>query len=389
MSTEGADGGCEYSIQIADSIDHISEIEIEFQAIYLDPPYDLSRTHRYSAVLDGPEFKDTWDGDEYSIWLDRMVTACKSVLAKDGTLFLHISAEQSLVPEMVLAKHFVKVEKILWQKAHGKNTVKKKLGAVVDIIFMASANNRKFNLVYVPLDDYYFENSYTQKDERGLYALGAIKHDKTRKSAHFYTVTHPETGKTYQASDVAPYGWRMSEEEMQSMISENRIHFPQKDGATLYKKLYKHESKGKPLSNLWDDVHYITRSDQDQRFYPTQKPFKLLRRIIAISTDPGDWVLDPVAGSGTTGAAALSLGRNAYLIDVNSETEPIMEQRMAKSVDDGITPIEDDVNGGNAEKKRKSKSKKSKKTKSDSKQSTLSGFTADSGTSGSSDSDGP
>ena len=107
-------------------------------------------------------------------------------------------------------------------------------------------------------------------------------------------------------------------------------------------------------------MHYITRTDEDQRFYPTQKPFKLLRRIIAISTDPGDWVLDPVAGSGTTGAAALSLGRNAYLIDVNPETEPIMEQRMARSVDDGITPIEDDVNGGNAEKKRKSKEKKSK-----------------------------
>ena len=350
MSTEGADGGCEYSIQIADSIDHISEIDIEFQAIYLDPPYDLSRTHRYSAVLDGPEFKDTWDGDEYSIWLDRMVTACKSVLAKDGTLFLHISAEQSLVPEMVLTKHFAKVEKILWQKAHGKNTVKKKLGAVVDIIFMASTNNRKFNLVYVPLDDYYFENSYTQRDERGLYALGAIKHDKTRKG-HFYTVTHSKTGETYEA----PYGWRFPEEEMQRMISENRIHFPQMKGATLYKKLYKHENKGKPLSNLWDDVHYITRTDEDQRFYPTQKPFKLLRRIIAISTDPGDWVLDPVAGSGTTGAAALSLGRNAYLIDVNPETEPIMEQRMARSVDDGITPIEDDVNGGNAEKKRKSK----------------------------------
>ena len=370
----------EFSIQIADSIDHLAELEMEFQAIYLDPPYDLSRTHRYSAVLDGPEFKDTWDGDEYSIWLDRLVTACKSVLAKDGTLFLHMSAEQSLVPEMILYKHFSKVEKIFWQKAHGKNTVKNKCGAVVDIIFMASSNKRKFNLVYIPLDGYYFENSYKQKDERGFYALGAIKHDKTRKG-HFYTVTHPDTGETY---DV-PYGWRFPEEEMQRMISEDRIHFPKLKGATLYKKLYKHESKGKPLSNLWDDVHYITRTDQDQRFYPTQKPFKLLRRIIAISTDPGDWVLDPVAGSGTTGAAALSLGRNAYMIDINKDAEPIIQERLGKARDDGIIPIEDDVNNDNSKKK----SKKSKKAKSDPNQSTLSGFTADSGTSGSSDSEEP
>ena len=273
-----------------------------------------------------------------------------------------MSAGQSLIPEMVLNKHFPKVEKIFWQKAHGKNTVKKKLGAVVDIIFMASGNKRKFNLVYVPLDDYYLENSYTQKDDRGFYALGAIKHDKTRKG-HFYTVTNPKTGDTY---DV-PYGWRFPEEEMLRMIAEDRIHFPKMKKATLYKKLYKHENKGKPLSDMWTDIHYITRTDQDKRYYPTQKPFKLLRRIIAISSDPGDWVLDPCAGSGTTGAAALSLGRHAYMIDINKDAEPIIEERLGKARDDGIIPIEDDVNNDNSKKK----SKKSKKTQPGPGQSTL------------------
>ncbi|MBT3971593.1 MAG: hypothetical protein HOE92_05180, partial [Euryarchaeota archaeon] len=172
-------------IRIVDSATHLKGLDYEFQCIYLDPPFDLGRTFKYSAVLDGPEFKDTWDGDEYAVWLDHLLKQCKKVLAKDGILFLHMSAGQSLVPEMVLNKHFSKVEKIFWQKAHGKNTVKTKLGAVVDIIFMASESKRKFNLVYVPLDDYYLENSYTQKDERGLYGLGAIKHDKTRKG-HFY-----------------------------------------------------------------------------------------------------------------------------------------------------------------------------------------------------------
>ena len=349
-------------IQIADSIAHLATLDREFQCIYLDPPFDLGRTFKYSAVLDGPEFKDTWDGDEYAVWLDQLLTQCKKVLAKDGTLFLHMSAGQSLIPEMVLNKHFPKVEKIFWQKAHGKNTVKKKLGAVVDIIFMASGNNRKFNLVYVPLDDYYLENSYTQKDDRGFYALGAIKHDKTRKG-HFYTVTNPKTGDTY---DV-PYGWRFPEEEMLRMIAEDRIHFPKMKKATLYKKLYKHENKGKPLSDMWTDIHYITRTDQDKRYYPTQKPFKLLRRIIAISSDPGDWVLDPCAGSGTTGAAALSLGRHTYMIDINKDAEPIIEERLGKARDDGIIPIEEDVNNDNSKKK----SKKSKKTKPGPGQSTL------------------
>ena len=96
----------------------------------------------------------------------------------------------------------------------------------------------------------------------------------------------------------------------------------------LYKKLYKHESKGKPLSNLWDDISYITRTSQDKRLYPTQKPVKLLERIIAIASDEGDWVLDPVAGSGTTGEAAQNLNRNAVLIDINPESKKIIKNRL-------------------------------------------------------------
>ena len=348
-------------VQIEDSIRHLKSIDYEFRCIYLDPPYDLGRTFKYSAVLDGPEFKDSWEGDEYAVWLDQLIAECKRVLAKDGTLFLHMSSGQSLIPEMVLNKHFPKVEKIYWQKAHGKNTVKNKLGAVVDIVFMASGKKRKFNLLYTPLDAYYLENSYKNKDERGLYALGAIKHDKTRASSHMYDVTEPATGRVYKAREVAPYGWRMPEEEMLAMIKQGRIHFSGKKGATLYKKLYKDEAKGVPLSDLWTDIHYITRTDQDRRYYPTQKPYKLLRRIVALSSDPGDWVLDPCAGSGTTGAAALSLGRHAYMIDVNPESEPIIKERLKKAEEEGVVPIEADTAHEQASKKTKKAKKKSKK----------------------------
>ena len=348
-------------VYIGDAVEHLASVGRSFQCIYLDPPYDLGRTFKFSAVLDGPEFQDSWNGDEYAMWLDGLIAACKRVLARDGTLFLHMSAGQSLIPEMVLNKHFTRVDKIFWQKAHGKNTVKTKLGAVVDVIFMAGANKRKFNLLYTPLDPYYLENSYKNKDERGLYALGAIKHDKTRTSSHMYDVTDPSTGRVYKAEDVAPYGWRMPEKEMLEMIEQGRIHFSEKEGATLYKKLYKDEVKGVPLSDLWTDVHYITRTDQDKRHYPTQKPFKLLRRIVALSSEPGDWVLDPCAGSGTTGAAALSLGRHAYMIDANSETEPIITERLKKAKEGGVVPIEDDTNPEEASKKAKEAKKKGKK----------------------------
>ena len=61
---------------------------------------------------------------------------------------------------------------------------------------------------------------------------------------------------------------------------------------------------------------------------PTQKPVGILRRILAASSRPGDWVLDPFAGSGTTGAAALALNRRFLLIDESPDAIATMRARL-------------------------------------------------------------
>jgi DNA modification methylase len=101
---------------------------------------------------------------------------------------------------------------------------------------------------------------------------------------------------------------------------------------------------------LWDDISYITRTQQDPRTYPTQKPLKLLQRIITISTNKGDLVLDPTAGSGTTGVACKTLGRNAYLIDINEDAKKIFDKRIidiTSNEEENSTLIEDDGNLSN------------------------------------------
>lgn len=316
-----------------DSLNIVPTLDRKYRVIYLDPPFNSNRDYKYSAEQENHEFKDTWEDGEYERWLDRLIGACKSKLLEDGTLFFHISAELAFAPENILRKNFKKVEPIFWKKAHGKNTVKNKLGAVVDLIFKCSENGSKFNLLYVPLDSFYFENSYRNRDERGLYALGSIKHDKTRKG-YFYAIK--KDGITYEA----PYGWKISKEKMEELIKDNRIHYAKPKGSRagmLYKKLYKHETKGKPLSNLWDDISYITRTTKDERLYPTQKPLELLKRIVSLASDEGDWILDPVAGSGTTGAAALLLNRRVTLVDVNSKAIEIAKKRLFQAEADANT----------------------------------------------------
>lgn len=61
----------------------------------------------------------------------------------------------------------------------------------------------------------------------------------------------------------------------------------------IYIKIYKHEHKGVPLSNLWTDIHSITRTVKDIRLYPTQKPQKLLERIIKLYSNENSYILDP------------------------------------------------------------------------------------------------
>jgi len=79
--------------------------------------------------------------------------------------------------------------------------------------------------------------------------------------------------------------------------------------------------------DLWDDIYSIAQGSEIRK-YPTAKPTKLLERIIQMTTDEGDVVLDPMAGSGTTGEASRNLKRNCILIDQNPQSIIIMKERL-------------------------------------------------------------
>ena len=328
---------------VGSAFEHLEKDTNLYKCIYLDPPYASGRDYKFADKDESAAFTDKFTPEKYKEWLSTLIGLCKKRLAKDGSLWFHIAAEYSFIPEQVLQSEFKEVEKNFWKKSHGKNTVKNKMGAVIDILFRCYNSTPIFNLQYVPLDAFYFENSYRNKDDKGLYALGSLRFDKTR-SGNNYEITND--GITYKA----PYGWKIRREEMERLISEKRIHFvPPNDKreGNLYKKLYKSECKGKPLSNLWDDISYITRTQQDPRTYPTQKPLKLLQRIISISTNKGDLVLDPTAGSGTTGVACKTLGRNCTLMDINEDAKNIFEKRLTEAIESEESNLEDGSNLSN------------------------------------------
>ncbi|MEU1972634.1 site-specific DNA-methyltransferase [Microbacterium sp. NPDC019599] len=85
--------------------------------------------------------------------------------------------------------------------------------------------------------------------------------------------------------------------------------------------------RGKLPTDVWWHT-IVPTTGREKTGYPTQKPEGILRRIIQASTRPGDRVLDFFAGSGTTGAVASALGRDAVLVDANPEAIAVMRSRM-------------------------------------------------------------
>lgn len=87
------------------------------------------------------------------------------------------------------------------------------------------------------------------------------------------------------------------------------------------------DKHGVPLSDVWD-IPYLNPKAKERTGYPTQKPLHLLERIICLSSNEGDTVVDPFCGSGTTLLAANLLGRNAIGIDVSRDAVELTHQRL-------------------------------------------------------------
>jgi hypothetical protein len=108
-------------------------------------------------------------------------------------------------------------------------------------------------------------------------------------------------------------------------ILKKRDGAPRLDGW----KVYLDERPGKAVASVWTDIPRIGNTSDERLGYPTQKPLALLERIIKASSNPGDLVLDPFCGCGTTVAAAQGLGRNWVGIDITNLAITLMRTRLS------------------------------------------------------------
>jgi adenine-specific DNA-methyltransferase len=119
---------------------------------------------------------------------------------------------------------------------------------------------------------------------------------------------------TYEWNGVTKV-WRVTKEKMGDLEKSGRIEYTS-NGVARYKR-YLDELEGKPMTTIWDDIFPVNSQATERIDYPTQKPEKLIERILNTASNEGDLIFDCFMGSGTTQAVAMKTGRRFIGADIN------------------------------------------------------------------------
>jgi DNA modification methylase len=249
------------------------------------------------------------------------------VLKKTGSFYYHCDWHASHYVKVMLDQIFSEqyfVNEIIWKRQSAHNDAKqgsKHLGRVHDTIFLYSRSAEyTFNHQYKAYDQVYIEKFYKYIEPKTgrRYSLGDI----TAPGGGSESKGNPH----YEFLGVKRY-WRFSHDVMKEMHKQGLIVQSSK-GAVPRQKRYLDEGKGVPIGSIWDDIGPIQGSSEESLGYPTQKPLALLERILTLSSNPDDIVLDAFCGCGTALVAAQNLGRQWIGIDISPTACRVMAKRL-------------------------------------------------------------
>jgi DNA modification methylase len=246
------------------------------------------------------------------------------VLKPTGSLYLHCDPTMSHYLKILLDAIFGPERfrsEIIWKRTSAHSDGKQgraQHGRVHDVILFYTRGDRStWNTVYTPYDPEYVEAFYrhVEPGTGRRYRQGDL------------TAAKPGGDVSYEWHGAHPYKgryWAYSRDKMDAMLAAGLIEFGS-TGMPVFKR-YLDAQPGVPLQDLWADVR--PAAGGERLGYPTQKPTALLERIISASTNPGDMVLDPFCGCGTTIDAAQQLGRHWIGIDVTYIAIDLITKRL-------------------------------------------------------------
>jgi adenine-specific DNA-methyltransferase len=347
-----------------DNLLALKALEQEFagkvKCVFIDPPYNT-----------GSAFTHYEDGVEHSIWLSLMrdrLELIRRLLSDDGSLWITIDDNEAHYLKVLCDEVFGRecfVANVLWQKVYSDRMDAKEFSASHDHILVYKKTDRFVpKKLQIDQDDSQFNllDSATGKRyrRRSLRKEGSNARREDRPNL-WYPINAPDGSQVFpiRPATNTEGNWRWSQDTYRENAPLGIIEWVQTPrGWEVYVKQFKEEDAVRPPNTWWtsEEVgHNHEAKEEVRRFNPTNvfstpKPERLINRILAIASNPGDVVLDSFAGSGTTGAVAQKMGRRWIMVELGEHCHTHIIPRLKKVIDGedegGITKAVDWKGGG-------------------------------------------
>ncbi len=298
----------------------------QVKCIYIDPPYNTGN--------DSFNYNDNFNHSSWLVFMKNRLEAAREFLSDDGVIFVQCDDNEQaylkvLMDEIFLRENFV--ASISWKQFHSVKNDAANFSKNIEYILCYCKNFSKNLISNEPFDK---SNSYKLKDENGFYKLDPV----WAKSGNNFSPYTFLNGKTW--SPPSGTFWRYSIGTLKDMEQNNRIVFNGKN--PMAKRYLSEVAEGRKSSTFWDgsEVGYNLNGDAEikqlfngNKVFNNPKPEALISRILEISTNENDLVLDFFAGSGTTCAVAHKMKRRYIGIEQMDYIETITKERLKKVIE--------------------------------------------------------
>jgi site-specific DNA-methyltransferase (adenine-specific) len=258
-----------------------------FELVYVDPPFNTGVERRGRKAPSGPRaanYRDAWGGvDRFLSMLEPRLAAMRDVLSPTGSLWLHLDHrsvhEAKLLADRVFGRQAFRGE-VIWVPGNGGR--RRNQPSVTHQTILIYARGR--------------EMTYNSSDP-------CLREPYAETSLRMHFKEADEDGRRYRDRTIGGKTYRYYADE------------------------------GRMLGSVWTDCPSMRANTpliRESTGYPTQKPLALLERIVRAASNPGERVLDPMCGSGTTLVAALTHGRRFAGVDVSPHACELAASRLAE-----------------------------------------------------------
>lgn len=302
--------------------------------IYIDPPYNTGN--------DGFKYNDNFNHSTWLTFMKNRLEVARELLRDDGSIFISLDDRQAHYAK-VLCDEIFKVDNfladIIW------NSTK----SVTNTAIISSSHTH--TLVYFKNKEYYVKNrtefrlkeagdgfSNPDNDPRGVWKADPFQVGGWRPNQQ-YEIINPNTGEVYTPNKGS--SWKNDYNRFQELLKDNRIVFGVSGTSGPQRKRFLSEAleRGRVAKTIWEDIETTTNGTQHLKqlfgeiVFSNPKPEGLIKRIIELSTQEKDIVLDYHLGSGTTASTAHKMNRQYIGIEQMDYIETVAVERLKKVID--------------------------------------------------------